>query len=570
MYKLMVVAGPNRGSSFPIHSGENWIGRQAGNAVVLISSKISKRHCVVTVRDSEIVVSDPGSANGTFVNGALSRSKKLKVGDRISVGEFVLQLMEAAPQRTAPDAVVLDHPRRDRGGAQFPVSQGGGHRSRGANALALNPYASADAARYHQAQAAAAAQVKAQAEALRVPTDLKGKLLYYIDQFIMPFFFGLNLKHEWKAICGWSFAIFVLGNLLISVQPLLESSRTTIVKEVVKRARYMARQIADQNSQYLAARAETKTEIGAAEHADGVRVAVLVDLSNRIIAPALKQNSYLANGPEAMYAVKAAEAFKKGQERGLAWEIDSETIAAYEPVKVLSSSKGRNEIVGMAVVSIDTTQATESLGEMGVVYSETLILTGIMAGILLIILYKLTIKPFQVLVDDMDKVLKGDMNQVTQEFQFEEMAPLWDLINSALQRVPKRGTDMMGGGVEQADTGLTPEEAAGPVAAMAESAGMGVVVCGSDRKVAYLNPYFEEVAGIRADGAVGEDLSGLARDQAFSALISDLFDRATAGSDASEKFEFSGVDYEVKAVAAGSGPSGPKALVLMIQKVVVE
>lgn len=558
MYKLMVVAGPNRGSSFPINSGENWIGRQAGNEIVLVSSKISKRHCVISVRENEIVVSDPGSANGTFVNGHLSRSKKIKVGDRISVGEFVLQLMEHAKQRPAPEALVVDHPRR---------GQARPHYHSGANALALNPYASATAGHAYRAQIAAAAQAKAEAEAARAPQDLKGRLLHLLDQYVMPFFFGLNLKHEWRVICAWSLAVFVLANLLISVQPLLDSSRTTVVKEVVKRARYMARQIADQNSQYLAAHQETKTEIGAAEHAEGVRVAVLIDLSNRIIAPALKQNSYLANGGEAMYAVKAAEAFKKGQERGLAWEVDPETVAAYEPVKVLDSQKGRNEIVGIAVVSIDTTQATESLGEMGVVYSETLILTGIFAAILLLILYKLTLKPFQVLVDDMDKVLKGDMNQVTQEFQFEEMAPLYDLVNSALQRVPKRGTDMFGGGPDPLkDTGLTPEEAAGPIAAMAENAGMGVVVCDNERKVAYVNPLFEEVTGIRNDGALGQDLAGLARDQAFAALISDLFDRAANG-DANEDFEFSGVAYRVTAAAAGSGVTGPKALVLMIVKV---
>src|SRR5262249_16894543 len=162
---------------------------------------------------------------------------------------------------------------------------------------------------------------------------------------------------------------------------------------------------------------------------------------NRIIAPAIKQNSYLANGPEAIYAAKARDAFRKGAEHGIAWEIDSETVAAYEPVKVINPSKGRNEIVAMAIVSIDTTQATESLGEMGMVDSEPLILTGLLAGLLLMILYRLTLKPFQVLVDDMDRVLKGDMAQVTQEFKFEEMAPLWDLIASALNRVPRRGTD---------------------------------------------------------------------------------------------------------------------------------
>jgi PAS domain-containing protein len=382
----------------------------------------------------------------------------------------------------------------------------------------------------------------------------------------MPFFYGLNLKNEWRVICAWAIGGFILANLVISVQPLLDSSRATMVKEIVKRARYMARQIADTNSQYLAARAETKTEIGAAATAEGVRVAVLTDLSNRIIAPALKQNAYLANGPEALYAVKAAELFKKGQERGVAWEVDTETVAAYEPVKVLNTSKGRNEIIAMAIVSIDTTLATESIGEMGMVYSETLILTGILAFILCLILYKLTIKPFQVLVDDMDRVLKGDMSQVTQEFKFEEMNALWELINSALSRVPKRGADMLGGGLaSDIEPGITVDEAVAPVREMAESAGLAVAVLGKDRKVSYLNPQFEEITGIRADGAVGEELSGLARDQAFAALVTDLIERSGSGP-AGEDFEFSGVAFKVQAVAIGSDPLTPKAYVIILRK----
>ncbi|HUP57348.1 MAG TPA: PAS domain-containing protein, partial [Bdellovibrionota bacterium] len=278
-------------------------------------------------------------------------------------------------------------------------------------------------------------------------------------------------------------------------------------------------------------------------------------------------NSYLANGPEALYAVKAAELFKKGQERGVAWEIDSETVAAYEPVKVINPTKGRNEIVAMAIVSIDTTLATESIGEMGMVYSETLILTGVLAFILLLILYKLTIKPFQVLVDDMDRVLKGDMSQVTQEFKFEEMNPLWELINSALSRVPKRGADMLGGALAQEqDPGITVDEAVAPMREMAEAAGFAVAVCGKDRRVTYLNPLFEEITGIRADAAVGEELAGLARDQAFAALITDLLERSASAGPVGEDFEFSGVGFRVQAVAVGSDPTSPKAYVLTLTK----
>ena len=91
----------------------------------------------------------------------------------------------------------------------------------------------------------------------------------------------------------------------------------------------------------------------------------------------------------------------------------------------------------MVVVAIDGSTATMGMGEVLVVYSKTLIYTGLLGLILLCILYRLTLKPFLVLNEDMDKALKGDLSQVTHEFKLEELDPLWDLINSAIQRLPR-------------------------------------------------------------------------------------------------------------------------------------
>ena len=38
MYRLTVVAGPNRGSSYPLHEGETTVGRLSVNSIVLNSS----------------------------------------------------------------------------------------------------------------------------------------------------------------------------------------------------------------------------------------------------------------------------------------------------------------------------------------------------------------------------------------------------------------------------------------------------------------------------------------------------------------------------------------------------
>src|SRR6185437_2888788 len=109
MFKLMVVAGPNRGSAYSVSdAGETSIGRQSGNSVVLQSGRVSKRHCVLVASNGELVVRDQGSSNGTFVNGVLTKEKPVKSGDRISVGEFVFEVVESrSPQRAVGNVLAF-------------------------------------------------------------------------------------------------------------------------------------------------------------------------------------------------------------------------------------------------------------------------------------------------------------------------------------------------------------------------------------------------------------------------------------------------------------------------------
>jgi len=538
MYKLTIVAGPNRGSSFPVQQGETTIGRQIGNQIVLPSGKVSKRHCVLSVSQDGVIVKDQGSSNGTFINGVLTKQRMIKPGDRLSIGEFVLELStpQTKSEKLAPAIAGLGNV------IQFPGSESPNASPIGA--LSTNIGSSTGVI------------------GQPMPSDLKGKVLWYFERHIMPIFYGLSLKQEWKTITIALFSGFILANLIISVFPLMKSNRTTVVKETGKRAAFMAKQIAERNSAALAVNAETKTDIGSVDREEGVRVAVLTDLDNRIIAPGTKMGQYLTTSGEGNLAVKARQLFQKGRETTIVAEVDSSTVVAIEPVKVLSTQAGKNVVIAMAIVSIDTALATPDLGEIGVVYGETLILTGLLAAFILFVLYRLTLKPFEVLNDDIDKVLKGDMNQVTHEFKMEEFDQLWDVINSALQRIPKGG---MGGDLQAGQPVINIDDFLNPLKMFGETSKVGIVACDKERNVVYLNSVFEEMSGIRFDNSVGQDLHSAARDQSFGPFTSDLFDKAASGSVASDDYDFSGVSYKVHASIFGS-PGDPKCYVLMAVK----
>lgn len=69
------------------------IGRAQGNTLVVPYQKISSRHCVIkkTVA-GEFIIEDPGSSNGTFVNGKRIMQTMLKTGDELKLADFEIDL----------------------------------------------------------------------------------------------------------------------------------------------------------------------------------------------------------------------------------------------------------------------------------------------------------------------------------------------------------------------------------------------------------------------------------------------------------------------------------------------
>ncbi|OFZ19717.1 MAG: hypothetical protein A2X94_16820 [Bdellovibrionales bacterium GWB1_55_8] len=541
MYRVTIVAGPNRGSSFMIREGENSIGRQTGNAIVLQSARVSKRHCVLLVSGNEVTVQDEGSSNGTFVNGALTKKKTIRPGDRVSVGEYILEIdVPAAKKPKAPP------PAQGFGrGVAIPGSAPAAHRNH------FPPVGGMAGMGGHQSAPAAPI----------VPTDLKGKLAWFLEQRLMPFFYGLNLKYEWSFLVVGFFMAFIVANLLVSVHPLIESGREAVVKEAATRARFIAKLIAERNSPFLASRAESKLDIDPViEKSDGVQLAVLVDMDSKVLAPR-RANNFLTSGPEAVLAVQARDRFERNGS-AVVKALDSESVTAIEPVLLYDSTAGRNVTVAMAIVTVDTSLATPDIGEMGVVYSKTLILTGLLGALIIFALYRTTLRPFQVLTDDMDKVLKGDLVRITREHKFSELNSLWDLIDSTLQRVPKGSAT----GQLSADSGPSIDEISMPVQMIGNLQKQPIVVCDSNRIVVYLNQSFEDVSGIRSDSAIGQTLSSQGREQSFIALVDDLLDRASSVGTAVDDYEFSGVAYKLHAASFGSGAGGARGYVVAAER----
>lgn len=95
-YLILLV--DNRGSqTFPLR-GEIQLGRDKKNSVVVSDQKVSRFHAILTPMDDTFILSDRGSANGTYLNGVLiSQPTRLKPQDRISIGDTIFLFTNKLP-----------------------------------------------------------------------------------------------------------------------------------------------------------------------------------------------------------------------------------------------------------------------------------------------------------------------------------------------------------------------------------------------------------------------------------------------------------------------------------------
>ena len=68
------------------------IGRAENCALKLSSSKVSKQHALLLIKNNQAAIMDLGSKNGLFINGILVKKQKIQVGDKITIDNYTLKI----------------------------------------------------------------------------------------------------------------------------------------------------------------------------------------------------------------------------------------------------------------------------------------------------------------------------------------------------------------------------------------------------------------------------------------------------------------------------------------------
>jgi hypothetical protein len=109
-YLVLLIKG-KVSQSFPLRE-EIQLGRERGNTVVVADQKVSRHHARLTPVDNTFIVTDLGSANGTYVNGVkINQPTRLRNNDRLGIGDTTFIFTASQPE---PDTAYLPLTRRSR------------------------------------------------------------------------------------------------------------------------------------------------------------------------------------------------------------------------------------------------------------------------------------------------------------------------------------------------------------------------------------------------------------------------------------------------------------------------
>jgi hypothetical protein len=110
-YLVLLVDG-RPSHTLPLR-GEVQLGRDKENAIVVADQKVSRRHATLIPIDDTYIITDQGSANGTYLNGVqIAQPTRLKHHDRLTLGDtsFLFSIGQpdlAVQERPLPPAPLL-------------------------------------------------------------------------------------------------------------------------------------------------------------------------------------------------------------------------------------------------------------------------------------------------------------------------------------------------------------------------------------------------------------------------------------------------------------------------------
>jgi hypothetical protein len=399
------------------------------------------------------------------------------------------------------------------------------------------------------------------------PKSLVGRYKKKFDDVFLPVMYDFYLKLDYPTLLGIMFSVYVLLSLGFAVYPVLERSREEVMRQAEDQAKYIASQVGVLNRQAIIEGKEGNLSVDFAESEIHVKESVIANMEGRIMAPGNRLNEAFNNPTFVRYRGMLEKSQAMWGKPRISRDVDKDEITAFFPIMNISPKKGINVPIAIATVIYSTKSLSLDPGTISSVYLEALFWSAIVGVVFLYLVYHVTHKPIESLIEDMDKVLKGDAQSVEKKYKNDVIDHLIDNVNAALGRIPKvdgsRAEEQAAAGDTEA---VIVDNMMRTVEYLAMNAKHAMLMLDLEMRVKMCSSSFEELTGIR--GAQGEVLEAVSRDESFPSLIKEMVEKSVdaAGEGVHEDYDFPIGSHKIHGYALSGVPGRVEGYLFLFEK----
>lgn len=441
MWSLRVLSGPQAGQIFDLKFGKNILGRGGSSDYKVVSLGISKEHCEVHVYKDKMMIVDLKSSNGTFVNGVKIQNSLIRLGDKISLFDVILDVIptpEIRPKKTqavqrsvAPSSSPVVYQKYESSGSSAPQLYS--QPPAAFPQMHVDPQAMASynpGATVLPQQGTLPHVPLSSTPGTSAPTPkltFADRFDQYMEKVVMPVIYRLAILFSFKQVLMSFVVIYIFMVTLLSMIPLSRIMQESNLIEASKRARSVARALAKFNEQALLSGQLGQLSVQEALKEEGIKEALIVQQSDGlIVAPSEKAGRDMSRS-------FVLQARKEG--RAMYARIDGDTIGATHPIGVYDPSSGEPTVKYHAIVFYDVSSLNIDQERLISLFMQTLIIASLFGLLLYYLFTRLIEYPIRSLNTQIDQALidKSDRTEVL--YDYPAFQKLVANVNTLLNRV---------------------------------------------------------------------------------------------------------------------------------------
>lgn len=515
MLAIRVLNGPQAGQVYVLKNGRNRFGRTTEVDFQLQSAGISKDHFEINVMGEKLMLSDPGSSNGTYLNGVRIKNAIIKLGDKLGAHNILMEVISAS--------LVRAKTQRSQSPMMNPNIIHPPNSNSNFNPVATPKYTDSNSASVPQYStptphpsysnignygSAAGGVAGGLSNSIYSVEKFQPKFQKYVEQVVMPAIYRLVEVMEFRTVIFGFAVVFLLLVTILSTIPMNVITQESILTESKRRALTIARSLASANERAIRGQDLSRFSTDLVLREDGLEDVFVVSKDGTILAPSERSGSV----PKQASFIKTI----RGSNKEVSMEIGEGYVGAAAPILSYDMDLQENKpiahviiIYNMGGLKFDDSRA---LG----LFIQVFVIALIVGSILVYLMYKLIEHPFVQLNENIDRALKDGLDHTETKIQLPILQSLVVNINSMLHRILHGGSD------QESESNTT---AAVGLANLVQLFFRPAILLDVDGKILSSNTNFERHFGF-SPGQLANQILDSIPDVSFQLSVKDLMERS--------------------------------------------